>query len=584
MHKDILPTEHDLPLRRADFPTLAEALDYAAGGSTGLNFFDSRGQLNEVLPYRELRERARAMARKLVGSGLKRGERIAVVAENGPDFAILFFACQYAGLVPVALPISLNLGSRAAYVEKLRELLRASRPVLSVAPSDLLPFLEDAASELPWIAVDSTGALEASPERDVELEPSAPHEPAYIQFTSGSTRFPRGVVVTESAVMSNLQGIVTRGLDVRPGDRSVSWLPFYHDMGLVGFLLGPVVSQLSVDYMRTRDFALRPVQWLKLISRNRGTIAFSPPIGYWLCPRRLREEDIQELDLSSWRIAGIGAEMIRLDLLERFARSLEPSGFRRRAFLPCYGLAESTLGVTFAEMDRGPGVECVDADALAETGTAVAAGPDTKRVSEIVNCGLPLPGQEVVIRDENGDPVGHRQIGRITARGPSIMQEYFQEPDATAEVLTEDGWLDTGDLGFLTDEGLFLTGRRKDLIIINGRNIWPQDLEHLAEQEPDVRVGDASAFSVPDPEGLERAVVVVQCRTSDPEDRKSLAASIQSAVYKSFGIQCFVDLVPPNTLPKTSSGKLSRAEAREGFLERVDWTSAGVVAEEAGRA
>lgn len=583
MDRGILPSEHELPLRPADFATLSEALDYAARGSTGLSFYDSRGRLKEALPYRDLRRRARSTARRLVGLGLSRGDRVAVIAENGPEFAVVFFACQYAGFVPVALPISLNLGSRSAYVEKLRDLLRASQPGLAAAPPDLMPFLEDAAEELPWLAVESTGALEALPEPGVVLRATEPEEAAYIQFTSGSTRFPRGVVITQSAAMSNLRGIVKDGLRVRPGDRCVSWLPFYHDMGLVGFLLGPTVSQLSVDFLRTRDFALRPVQWLKLISRNGGTIAFSPPIGYWLCPRRLRDDDMKDLDLSTWRVAGIGAEMIRLDLLERFAQSLEASNFDRRAFLPCYGLAESTLAVSFADLDEAPLVECVDSDLLAEEGTAVPAGPATKRVNEIVNCGRILPEHEVVIRDDDGNPLGRRKVGRVTLRGPSLMEEYHDDPVATQEVLDADGWLDTGDLGFLTDEGIFITGRRKDLIIINGRNIWPQDLEHVAEQQPDVRVGDASAFGVMAPDGMEKAVLVVHCRTADPDEREHLVSSIQSAVYKNFGIQCSVDLVPPNTLPKTSSGKLSRAEARRGFLERSGWAQSEVVVEGAGK-
>lgn len=575
------PSNHDLPQRLADFATLSEALDYAATGATGFDFYDSRGRLREAMPYRDLRSRARALARKLLGTGLSRGDRIAAVAETDPEFAVLFFACQYAGLIPVALPISLNLGGHAEYVEQLRRLLLGSRPALAVAPTDLLPFLEEAAEGLPWLSARSVHDLDALPEVDVELHPTEPEEVAYLQFTSGSTRFPRGVVITEAAAMSNLHGIVQRGLAVRPGDRAVSWLPFYHDMGLVGCLLGPVVSQVSVDYLRTRDFAIRPVQWLKLISRNRATIAFGPPIAYQLCDQRLRDDDIEELDLSSWRIAGVGAEMIRLAPLERFADSLKPAKFDRRAFLPCYGLAESTLAVAFSPLDRGVIAERVDADALSDEGMAVPAEPDAGRVREVVNCGQILSGHEVIIRDETGADLGYRRTGRVTVRGPSVMSGYFEDAESTKEVLTEDGWLETGDLGYLTEEGLFVTGRSKDLIIINGRNIWPQDLEYLAEQQPQVRIGDASAFGASDPDGVENAVLVVQCRISDVEERALLVSRIQSAVYASFGVHCLVDMVPPRTLPKTSSGKLSRDAARRGFLERVVWDA---VAEVAGKA
>lgn len=583
---DIVPTpsRHDLPTRLADFSTLAEALDYASKGETGFNFYDSRGRLKEAIPYGELRARARTLARKLLGSGLSRGDRIAAIAETESDFAVVFFACQYSGLVPVALPISLNLGGHEAYVRQLRGLLGASRPAMVVASSELLPFLREAAEETPWIPTYDMDELDALPEADVELHATAPDEVAYLQFTSGSTSFPRGVVIDEATAMSNLRGIVRKGLAVRAGDRCVSWLPFYHDMGLVGFLLGPMVSQLSVDYMRTRDFALRPLTWLRLISRNRGTIAFGPPIAYQLCEQRLRPGAASELDLSSWRIAGVGAEMIRPAALENFTESLKVAGFDGRAFLPCYGLAEATLAVAFSPVSQGVRSERIDADSMASGGVAVLAGPDTESVSEIVNCGEMLPGHAVIICDDTGAELGYRQTGRIRLRGPSVMSGYFEDAEATREVLSEDGWLETGDLGYMTEDGLFVTGRTKDLIIINGRNIWPQDLEHLAEEEPLVRIGDTSAFAVTDPQGGELAVLVVQCRTSDEEGRKALASSIKGSVYANFGLQCYVEMVPPRTLPKTSSGKLSRTEAKRGFLIRAGWSPADAVPEAAGRA
>lgn len=569
------PSDHELPLCRGDFETLAEALDYAAGGETGFNFYDARGRLRETLPYRELRRRARSLARRLLAVGLSRGDRVAAIAETDPSFAVLFFACQYAGLVPVALPISIHLGNRDAYVKQLRGLLKAADPVLAVAPSELLPFLEEAAGEMPSVDTGTVSDLEARSEAgDVALEPTRPDEVAYLQFTSGSTRFPRGVVITEAAVMSNLKGIVGPGLDIQADDRCVSGLPFYHDMGLVGFLLAPMVTQLTVDYMRTRDFAIRPVQWLELISRNRATMAFGPPIAYQLCSRRLRDSDVEGLDLSSWRVAGVGAEMIRTRPLERFARSLEPAGFNPDAFLPCYGLAEASLAVTFAEVGGGLEAEKVDADALSDRGVAVPADEDTRSVSEVVNCGTALPGHEVVIRDAEGRELGLRRIGRVTVRGPSVMSGYYSDSESTEEALSEDGWLDTGDLGYRTDEGLFITGRRKDLIIVSGRNIWPQDLEHVAERQPEVRIRDASAFAVRDPEGEEKAVLVVQCRTSNADERRALVSRIQGEVYEELGIHCLVELVPPHTLPTTSSGKLSRVEARKGFLKRTGWAEA----------
>ena len=565
------PPRHDLPTRLADFPTLSDALDYAAQGTAGFSFHDARGRLQTSLSYAEVRQRARALARRLLTLGLSRGDRVAAIAETDPEFAIIFFACQYAGLVPVALPISLNMGGRRAYVQQLQGLLREARPALAAAPEELLPFLREATEDMPWVPTYANEALEALPDGDVELVPSRPDEIAYLQFTSGSTSFPRGVVIRQDAAMSNLQGVVRTGLEIRAGDRAASWLPFYHDMGLVGFMLGPVVSQVSVDYLRTRDFAIRPLSWLRLISRNRATIAFGPPVAYHLCRQRLRPSVLEELDLSSWRIAGVGAEMIRPGTLDDFADALESTGFDRRAFLPCYGLAESTLAVAFSPVGGGMRRESVDTDVLAETGAAQLAVADTESVTEIVNCGRVLPDHEIQIRDENGQETAQRVTGRVLLRGPSVMEGYFNNPAATSTVLDDEGWLDTGDLGYLTDDGLFITGRVKDLIIINGRNIWPQDLEHLAEQETAVRVGDASAFAVTRSDGTDTAVLVVQCRLTDAGEREGIVTRIKTAVYEHFGLDCMVDLVSRGTLPKTSSGKLSRAEARRDFLHRTQW-------------
>jgi len=565
-----LTTHRSLPARLADFPTLADALDYAARGETGLSFYNASGELTATLPYRELRERALSLGRRLIASGLSRGDRIAAVAETDPDFAVLFFACQYAGLIPVPLPISLTLGGRRAYVDQLRGLLQGARPALATAPEALLPFLRDATKDVSGLPTHSTEELAALPDGEVELRPSGPDEIAYLQFTSGSTRFPRGVVVNQRNVMANLRGITRTGLRIQEGDRAASWLAFYHDMGLVGFLLGPVVSQVSVDYLRTRDFAVRPLSWLRLISQNRATIAFGSSIAFHLCTRRVKEEDLEALDLSCWRVAGVGAEMIRARTLHEFARALEPAGFDPGAFLPCYGLAEATLAATFSPTGAGVDSEVVDTDTLAD-GVADLAGPETRSVTEIVNCGVELPGHELKICDDSGEEVEERVVGRVLIRGASIMEGYFQEPEETAEVLDEDGWLDTGDLGFFTDDGLFVTGRMKDLIIINGRNIWPQDVEYVVEQIEGVRIGDASAFGVTSPQGEEVGVVVLQCRLSDRDARQRLIETVRRSVYEHHGLRCLVDLVPPGTLPHTSSGKLSRVEAKEDFLSRINW-------------
>ncbi|MCK5485975.1 MAG: AMP-binding protein, partial [Desulfobacterales bacterium] len=252
------PTTNNLSFRAGNFSTLPEALDYAAQGQTGYNFYDGRGKLNAVLSYAKLRDEAQALARRLCSLGLERGARMALVADTHPDFIRFFFACQYAGLIPVPLPASVHMGGRKSYVNQLRRLLLSCRATVAMATEDFFPFLSEAAEGLSLRFCGTPEAFAELPEASIPLSPMGPKELAYIQYTSGSTRFPRGVMITQKAVLNNLSHIIKYGSKIRPGDRYASWLPFYHDMGLVGLVLVPVASQLSVDYLSTRDFAMRP--------------------------------------------------------------------------------------------------------------------------------------------------------------------------------------------------------------------------------------------------------------------------------------------------------------------------------------
>ncbi len=571
MNREATNTGNTIGQNLAGFSCLSEALDYAAAGVTGCNFYDAKGRLSAVVPYSELQQRARLAAQRLLSLDLKRGDHVALVADTHQDFIILFFACQYIGLVPFAMPIPLNLGSHAIYVQQLKGMLTSGRAKVAIAHKEFISFLEEAAVDnehLEWIGTPEQLADITPSERT--MEPSRPEEPAYLQFTSGSTRSPQGVIITGKAVMSNLQGITRSGLKVHNGDRCASWLPFYHDMGLVGFVLGPIASQLSVDYLRTRDFAIRPLQWLRLISRNRCTIAFSPPFGYELCTRRIRSADLQQLDLSCWRIAGIGAEMLRSSTFKAFARTMAETGFDSNAFLPCYGLAEASLAATFSELDHGLDVMSVDALTMAERGIAVRVQADNRKVIEIVNCGSALPEHEIRIIDNDGELLPDLRVGRVLVKGPSLMSGYLDDQEATDRVILENGWLDTGDLGYLYRDNLYLTGRRKDIIIVNGRNIRAQDLEEIAEEMDEIRMGESSAFDIETDDEQQIVVLVVECRLTESTARQSLIKQLQRKVYEGFGIYCYVDLVAPHTLPRTSSGKLSRVAARKGFIERVD--------------
>jgi fatty-acyl-CoA synthase len=566
-HNESTPSVSGIPLRRADFPTLTAALDYAAAGKTGFNFYDGRGELSASLPYGVLRDKARALARRL--QGFERGSRIALVAHTHPDFAVMFFACQYAALVPVPLPAAIHLGGRDAYVQHLRQMMLDCKAAAAFAPSEFIELLKQAAVDMPLQVVGTIEAFEAMRDLGDLPEPPRVDELAYLQYTSGSTRFPRGTMITQASVMHNLEAIFNHGFRIEAEDRFCSWLPYYHDMGLVGIVLGCVATQRSVDFLGSREFAMRPRLWLKLMSQNRSTISFSPPFGYALCARRVRPSDTESLDLSAWRVAGVGAEMIHPEWLEAFAKALAPAGFKSSAFLPCYGMAECALAVSFSTVGVGPQLDYIDGDHLSHTGEArpLTEGSGARRKG-IVNCGKPLPGFEVEIRDSDGTVLGERQVGHIHLRSPSVMSGYFGNPEATGSVLSPDGWLNTGDLGYMADGSLYITGRAKDLLIINGRNIWPQDLESLAELQPEVRPTDASAFSVPGSDGTELAVLVVHCRELDKARLTSLADRLHEAIAAEFGIKCLIELVPPHTLPRTSSGKLSRSIARKEFLER----------------
>jgi len=560
-------------LRKYFFSTLVEALDYASQGQTGYNFYSGAGELSAVLPYATLREEARSLAKKLTRLGVARGSRVALVADMNPGFVRFFFACQYAGLIPVPLPAQLQFGGRKAYVAHIKRLLSDCQAELAMAPDAFLPFLTNAAEGSKVRFLGTPQAYDALAETDTPLNPMGPTELAYLQYTSGSTLFPRGVMISQKAVLNNLLAIIQEGIKVREGDRAVSWLPFFHDMGLVGLLLAPMASQLSVDFLNTRDFAMRPRLWLRLMSENRATISFGPPFGYELAARRLRDDDVRKYDLRSWRVAGVGAEMIRPEFLRHFADRLKPSGFDHRAFLPCYGMAECSLAVSFGPQGQSLQTDQVDADRLSEHQIAVPvdpqAGNGNGRYTTFVNCGLPLSEYEVEIRNSAGRVLPERHCGTLYLRGPSVMSGYWGNPESTRAVLSEDGWLNTGDLAYQIGSSVVITGREKDLIIIHGRNIWPQDIEYLAELQPEIGTRNALAFSVPGPDGEEQAIVMAQGCVSDGQKNAELEERIHRLILDELGILCKVVLVPPDSLPHTTSGKPSRSNARKEYLRRT---------------
>ena len=561
-----------LPFRAGGFASLAEGLDYAARGETGFCFFGPRGTLETALSYAELRERALDLAARLGSLGLGRGERVALVAETDPDFVSLFFACQYAGLVPVPLPLPINFAGHAPYVARLAAVLRTARARAAFGSPELVPLLRQAAASTRPAFVGTVAELEALP-AEGPIAPLGGEEACYVQFSSGSTQAPKGILVTQRALMANIDANAAQGgLAIRAGDRCVSWLPLYHDMGLVGCCLTPALVQGSVDFFASTSFARRPLLWLKLIAEQGGTIAFSPTFGYQLCAKRATAADVAGLDLRSWRVAGVGAEVIRPSVLEAFAETFAGAGFDRRAFLPSFGLAEATLAVTLTPPGTGYALDTVErGPAFDRMGLALAVTDeldrDEKATRSFVVCGVPLPGHEVEIRDKHGRKRPERCVGRIHVRGPSVMRGYVGGDAEIPSPLTPDGWLDTGDLGYLVAGSLVVTGRSKDLIIVNGRNIWPQDLEWAAEGVEGVRTGDAAAFAVSDPDRGERVVLVVECRLPSRERRAELRRAVQAALQETSGVEVEVVLVPPRSLALTTSGKLSRAATQAAYLD-----------------
>ncbi len=385
------PTEDRLPRRFADFETLGEALDYAAQGQRGLNFHDPRGTLVRAYPFAELRADALAAAARLIAHGIRPEDRVALTAETGPEFAALFFGAIYAGAWPVPLPLPTSFGGRDAYIDQLRVQLESSDPKVLFFPAELSAMAGAAAEAIgvegiAWEEFAERGAP-AIPLGEAPRAAAGPDDIAYLQYSSGSTRFPHGVAITHRALMSNLAAH-SIGMKVVESDRCISWLPWYHDMGLVGCLLSPVANQVSTDYLKTEDFARRPLAWLDLISRNAGTsISYAPTFGYDICARRVSSQTnvAERFDLSRWRLAGNGADMIRPDVMQAFVDAFAPAGYDARAFCPSYGLAEATLAVTIMPPGEGIVVELVEETLLAGGNPGERDRP--QRFRAIVNCG-----------------------------------------------------------------------------------------------------------------------------------------------------------------------------------------------------
>jgi fatty-acyl-CoA synthase len=520
------------------------------------------------ITYGQLLDTASRVAAGLIDAGLRPNETVAIMLPTCADFFYAFFGVMLAG--GVAVPIY-----PPARADRIEEYVRRQVLILKNAEVRFLISFDRvrAVSRLmrlsipSLIEVTSVEILGRSgaklPARGVETA-----EIAFIQYTSGSTGDPKGVVLTHSNVLANVRGI-GGSVGFRPDDYVVSWLPLYHDMGLIGSWLFSVYHGAPITLMSPLAFLSRPERWMWAMHDSRGSLCPAPNFSYELCARKIPEESLAGLDLSRWRVAINAGEAVLPDTLARFERRFKPYGFRAEAFVPCYGLAESSVALSFTPMNRRPVIDTIRRDLFESEGKAVPAAPHEPNVLRFVANGRPMPGHEVKLLDDEGRELGERVQGRIFFRGLSRTTGYYRNPKASSAVMTADGWMDSGDLGYWADGELYVTGRLKDCIIKSGRNIIPQEIEAAVAEVPGVRKGCVAAFGALDPAtGTERLVVVAETRASSADELQQIEESIVKSVDAVLGIPPDkVVLVAPQSIPKTSSGKIRRNATRTLYLE-----------------
>lgn len=536
---------------------------------SGYSYVTENGTI-QFESFHELYRRANRIGVALKNYGFVKGDRLGMILHDSQQFIDSFFGALLAGVIPVPIsPPPARFGQSENSLRYVAPIITKAQPRLLLTDEYLEQLLERFKRDSPSCPMLTLDTLL----RDIESYhdcPSVaivPEDTAFLQFTSGSTSQPKGVRVSHANLIANAGVIAQYGLEASPEDYCVSWLPLNHDMGLIGKVLVPMYAGMrGVLFMTPELFLKRPLSWLHYISKQKGTITFAPNFAYNLCVTRAGEKPVEGLDLSSLRIAGCGAEPIRCEVLETFIQKFSPYGLRAEALMPCYGLAEHTLAVAFSPLNTGMTVDRVQAEALAQ-GHAIPVNGDATasrhKMVHVPSCGRIFPGHEMKIINGEGNALGERAIGEILLRGPSVAQGYFEDAEATASTWRE-GWLHTGDLGYLADGNLYVCGRTKDLIIVHGRNYHPQDIEWEAAQMQGGRRGSIVAFGFEDPEiGRERVIIVAETKLS-VERHGQLQQAIRSRLLEALSLAVDqVLLIPPHTLPKTSSGKLQRARTRE---------------------
>ncbi|MEO8501586.1 MAG: AMP-binding protein, partial [Vicinamibacteria bacterium] len=520
------------------------------------------------ITYGELFRGAGQIAAGLARRGISRGDTVALMLPTGFDFLRSFQGTLLLGAIAVPIYPPVRLDRLAEYAERQGAILRSAgvrimitmgrAKVIAEVLKSIVPSLTDVVTA-DDLAEDPSARLCMSPQ-------SRPEDPAFIQYTSGSTGSPKGVLLTHANLMANVRAIGF-GLDARPMEVGVSWLPLYHDMGLIGSWLFTMASAYPLALRSPLSFLSRPERWLHDIHRRRGTMSAAPNFAYELCVRRIRDEDIEGIDLSSWRCALNGAEPVRPETIERFVHRFAKYGFRRESMMPVFGLAECSVGLCMPPVQRGPRFDRV-ARAAFEKGLATPALPGDEQANVFVCLGRPLPEHEIRIVNDALDTLPEREVGRLLFRGPSMTSGYYRNEEATAAIRAPDGFLDTGDLAYLADGELYIAGRLKDLIIRGGRNFVAAQIEEAASEVPDIRRGCVAAFGVTEPRsGTEQLIVVAETKARSVEERDAIERRVIEVVSNAVGAPPdVVRLVGPGSVPKTSSGKIRRHDTKLLYL------------------
>lgn len=542
--------------------TLVEALEaLSAVTDRGFTFVGYDGR-DEVVSFAALHGRAAAVDAGLRRWGIRPGDRVALVLPDAIEFVPAFLGAVRGGAVPVPCYPPVAFGRLPEYVDHLAGILTVAEPTVLCTVEPLRDLLIALLPRVPSLrGIVTLSGLEAA-EREVPAAVSSePSDPVFLQFTSGSTARPKGVVVTNESLAANTRVIMRDALQIQRDDVGVSWLPLYHDMGLIGFVLAPIFVPTEVVFLPTMAFLGNPELWFDQIHRRRATVTFAPNFAFGLVRKRVRESALTRWDLSCLRVVGCGAEPINPNTIESFFAMFEPTGLRPESFLPCYGMAEATLAMAFPQSGEGMRVDVVDEPAYRQKLTAWPDESDQGRYA-FVGCGQAVAGHELAVLDERGVPLAERAIGEIAFRGPSVTDGYFRNPDATAEAFHGD-WLLTGDLGYQASGSLFITGRKKDLLVIRGRNSDPQHVEWVVEALDGVREGNVVAFTRPGGD-TEELVVVLEASANQGS---SLSADVRRRVHQVLQLPVAdVVTLERGELLKTSSGKVQRQRVRRWYL------------------